>query len=114
MGPGNPDPIWQDEHRPHAGEEGQRARRGHLRQLPRRRCARAGKDVPKAQKYEDYTKLLADPKVQAVIIATPTGTHKEIALAALAAGKHVYCEAPLANTIDDAKAIAKAARVWSS
>jgi predicted dehydrogenase len=71
---------------------------------------RAGKDAPHAQKYEDYTKLLVDPNVQAVIIATPTGTHKEIALAALAAGKHVYCEAPLANTIDDAKAIAKAAR----
>jgi predicted dehydrogenase len=71
---------------------------------------RAGKDNPAAQTYQDYTKLLADPKVQAVIIATPTGTHKEIALAALAAGKHVYCEAPLANTIDDAKAIAKAGR----
>jgi predicted dehydrogenase len=72
---------------------------------------RAGKqDAPDAQKYDDYTKLLADPNVQAVIIATPTATHKEIALAALAAGKHVYCEAPLATNIDDAKAIAKAAR----
>jgi len=71
---------------------------------------RGGKDAPNAQSYEDYTKLLADPNVQAVIIATPTGTHREIALAALAAGKHVYCEAPLANTMDDAKAIAKAAR----
>jgi predicted dehydrogenase len=71
---------------------------------------RAGKEAPNAQKYEDYKALLADAKVQAVIIATPTGTHKEIALAAIAAGKHVYCEAPLANTIDDAKEIAKAAR----
>ena len=72
---------------------------------------KAGKDVAATvQKYDDYTKLLADPNVEAVIIATPTGTHKEIALAALAAGKHVYCEAPLANTIEDAKAIAKAAR----
>jgi predicted dehydrogenase len=71
---------------------------------------RAGKEVPNAQKYDDYTKLLADPNVQAVLIATPTGTHREVALAALAAGKHVYCEAPLANTIEDAKAIAKAAR----
>jgi predicted dehydrogenase len=72
---------------------------------------RAGnQDAPNAQKYDNYPKLLADPNVEAVIIATPTATHKEIALAALAAGKHVYCEAPLANTIDDAKAIAKAAR----
>ena len=66
---------------------------------------RAGKEVTGAQSYDDYTKLLADPNVQAVVIATPTGTHKEIALAAIAAGKHVYCEAPLANTIDDTKAI---------
>ncbi len=72
--------------------------------------ARAGKEAPKAKRYDNYTKLLADPDVQAVVIATPTGTHREIVLAALAAGKHVYCEAPLANTIEDAKAIAKAAR----
>jgi predicted dehydrogenase len=71
---------------------------------------RAGKDAPEAKQYDDYTKLLADPKVEAVIIATPTGTHREIAVAALASGKHVYCEAPLANTIEDAKEIAKAAR----
>jgi predicted dehydrogenase len=67
-------------------------------------------DAPKAKQYADYKDLLADPNVQAVVIATPTGTHREIALAAIAAGKHVYCEAPLANTIDDAKAIATAAR----
>jgi len=36
--------------------------------------------------------------------------HKEITLAALAAGKHVYCEAPIANSIEDAREIAKAAR----
>jgi len=74
---------------------------------------KALKDSPEAASattYEDYKQLLADPKVQAVIIATPTGTHKEIVLAALAAGKHVYCEAPLANTIEDAKIIAKAGR----
>ncbi len=71
---------------------------------------RAGKDLTGAQSYDDCKKLLADPNVQAVVIATPTGTHKEIALDALAAGKSVYCEAPLANTIDDAKAICRAAR----
>jgi predicted dehydrogenase len=71
---------------------------------------KAGSDAPKAKPYADYKELLADPNVQAVVIATPTGTHRDIALAAIAAGKHVYCEAPLANTIDDAKAIATAAR----
>ena len=45
-----------------------------------------------------------------MIIATPTHQHKEIALDALKAGKHVYCEAPLAHTIEDARAIAQAAK----
>src|SRR5262249_28368168 len=41
---------------------------------------------------------------------TPTQLHKDIVLAALKAGKHVYCEAPLANTIEDTRAIALAAK----
>lgn len=50
------------------------------------------------------------PDVQAVFIATPTQTHREVVDACFAAGKHVYCEAPLAHTVDDADAIARAAR----
>jgi predicted dehydrogenase len=45
-----------------------------------------------------------------VIIATPTHQHKSIALEALKAGKHVYCEAPMASSIEDAKEIARAAK----
>lgn len=72
---------------------------------------RRGSEVaPKAEKFPDYKKLLASPNVQAVVVATPTHMHKEIVLDALAAGKHVYCEAPLANSIEDAKIIAKAAK----
>lgn len=59
--------------------------------------------------YDDYRKVLDDKSIQAVIVATPPNTHKEIVLAALQAGKHVWCEPPLALTVDDAKAIAKAA-----
>jgi predicted dehydrogenase len=66
--------------------------------------------APKAEKFDDYKKLLASPEVEAVVIATPTHKHKDIVLAALAAGKHVYCEAPLAHTIEDARAIAQAAK----
>src|SRR6185312_3720404 len=66
--------------------------------------------APKAEKFEDYTKLLESKNVEAVIIATPTHLHREIAIAALKAGKHVYCEAPLAHTIEDARAIALAAK----
>ncbi|MEW6301863.1 MAG: Gfo/Idh/MocA family oxidoreductase [Verrucomicrobiota bacterium] len=71
---------------------------------------RAKKSAPNAKAYADYKQLLADKDVKAVIIATPTHQHKEIVLAAIAAGKHVYCEAPLAHTIEDARAIAKAAK----
>ncbi|HVV73482.1 MAG TPA: Gfo/Idh/MocA family oxidoreductase, partial [Verrucomicrobiae bacterium] len=66
--------------------------------------------APAASQTEDYKTILDNKDIKAVIIATPTHQHKELVLAALKAGKHVYCEAPLANTIDDAKAIALAAR----
>ena len=70
---------------------------------------KALKDTPNAQPYEDYTKLLADPKVQAVIVATPTSTHKEIVLAALAAKNtsRVKCRWP---TLSTTQAIASAVR----
>jgi predicted dehydrogenase len=71
-----------------------------------RKCA---SDAPGAKQVGDYNTLLADNTVQAVFIATPSHQHRDIALAALKAGKHVYCEAPLGNTVEDAKAIALAA-----
>ncbi len=71
---------------------------------------RAANSAPAAKGVDDYRKILDDKEVRAVIIATPTHQHREIALAALQAGKHVYCEAPLAHTIADAKTIALAAR----
>ena len=70
-----------------------------------------GKEIaPKAATLADFRKLLESPDVEAVIIATPSYLHKEIALAALQSGKHVYCEAPLATTVEDARAIALAAQ----
>jgi predicted dehydrogenase len=71
---------------------------------------RAKEAAPKATGYSDYKKVLENKDVQAVLIATPSHQHKEIVLAALQAGKHVYCEAPLAHTIEDTRAIARAAR----
>jgi predicted dehydrogenase len=69
---------------------------------------RASKIAPKAKTFVDYRQLLESPDVEAVVIATPTHQHKEIALAAIEAEKHVYCEAPLSNTIEEARAIAQA------
>lgn len=66
--------------------------------------------APKAEAFEDYRKVLELKNVDVVIVATPSHQHREIVVAALQAGKHVYCEAPLATTIEDALAIAKAAK----
>lgn len=71
---------------------------------------RSAKTVPDAVATDDYDTLLQNKDIKAVVVATPTHLHKEIVLAALKAGKHVYCEAPLAHTIDDARAIAQAAK----
>ena len=70
---------------------------------------RASTAAPNAKQVEDYKAILADPEIKGVVIASPTHLHKEIAIAALKAGKHVYCEAPLAHTMEDARALAKAA-----
>ena len=49
--------------------------------------------------YGDYKKLLADDTVEAVFIFTPQFSHRDIAVDALKAGKHVYCEKPMALTV---------------
>ena len=71
---------------------------------------RAASKAPGAAQVADYKAILDNKEIRAVIVATPSYLHKEIAIAALAAGKHVYCEAPLATTVEDARAIAVAAR----
>ncbi len=58
----------------------------------------------------DYRVLLADPAIDAVHICTPNKTHYPIARDALAAGKHVICEKPLAMTADEAASLVELAR----
>ena len=53
--------------------------------------------------------LIEDPGIDVVDICTPGDTHHEIALAALAAGKHVLCEKPLANSVAESEEMAAAA-----
>jgi predicted dehydrogenase len=57
----------------------------------------------------DWRALVADPAVELVSITTPNRLHREMALAALAAGKHVWCEKPLALTLAEAEEMAAAA-----
>ncbi len=66
--------------------------------------------APSAAQTDKYQTILDNKDITAVVIATPTHQHKDLVLAALKAGKHVYCEAPLAHTIEDARAIASAAK----
>lgn len=65
-----------------------------------------------AVSYFDPQEVFNDPAVDAVLIATPARTHAGLVVAAAAAGKHVFCEKPMAVTLDSAdEAIATAERV---
>jgi myo-inositol 2-dehydrogenase/D-chiro-inositol 1-dehydrogenase len=61
------------------------------------------------QATTDASALLANPEVEAVIIATPARFHTEMAVAAAAAGKAVFCEKPMALTLEDADRVIAAA-----
>ncbi len=74
----------------------------------RKAIALAGRNV---ESYTDAAHLLdEETDVEAVIVATPTHQHTPVALAALKAGRHVFCEAPLAGSVADAQTIARAAK----
>ena len=57
----------------------------------------------------DWRQMIARDDIDLVDVCTPGDTHAEIAIAALEAGKHVLCEKPLANTVDEAEAMTRAA-----
>ena len=63
-------------------------------------------------RYTDYQEMLENEDIDAIIIATPTNTHKEIAIDCLSAGKHVLVEKPLARTHAEAKEIVEAAKKY--
>jgi predicted dehydrogenase len=66
---------------------------------------------PKVARYRDFRVMLErERSLDAVVISTPDHTHAVATLAALAAGKHVYCEKPLTRTVKEARRVAEAAR----
>jgi len=75
----------------------------------RGRVARAAERLGWAAWETDWKRLVARDDVQLVDVCTPGSSHAEISIAALEAGKHVLCEKPLANTVDEARAMAEAA-----
>ncbi len=62
------------------------------------------------QAAPSYESILADPSIQAIINTTPNNVHLETTRAAAAAGKHVFLDKPIANTIADARALTAACR----
>ena len=76
--------------------------------VDRARLDEAGTHLGVTDLYEDYTEMLAKADVEAVMISTPNDLHAPIAIAALEAGKHVYLDKPLANTLEAAQSIVTA------
>ena len=65
---------------------------------------------PNAKRWKNFREMLEkQPEIEAVMIATPDHTHAAIALAALKAGKHVYCQKPLTHNIYEARLLGTAA-----
>ncbi len=74
-------------------------------------AAKTFAEYPKAAKYRDYRVMLEKQKdIDAVLIATPDHTHAVISMAAMKAGKHVYCQKPLTHTVFEARKLAEAAK----
>jgi predicted dehydrogenase len=69
----------------------------------------AANELGGVAEYEDYRRLLEDPKVHAVLIAAPTALHCEIAVAAAERGKHVFCEKPMAMNPEECDTMIAAA-----
>jgi predicted dehydrogenase len=79
-------------------------------------CARSEEKRKRAQDLfgipetcSDFRQVIGRSDIDAIIIATPDALHKEVALASLAAGKHVFCEKPLALNLSEAAEMTEAA-----
>jgi predicted dehydrogenase len=77
-----------------------------------RAVAAAAGTHPAAKQYKDFRVMLEEEgdNIDAVTVATPDHTHTVAAMAAMKLGKHVYCEKPLARTIDEVGQLAEGAR----
>src|ERR1700722_15804969 len=70
---------------------------------------RAAAEFGFARATSDWREIIRDPEIEVVDITAPNALHEEMALAAIGAGKHVYCEKPLAPRSAGARRMAEAA-----
>ena len=75
-----------------------------------RDAAQSAAQADDPRSYADYRELLRQEDIDAILIATPCYLHAEMSAAALEAGKHVFCEKPLAISADQVKLVLDAAR----
>lgn len=68
------------------------------------------KKFPSAKTYNDFRRLLDQPDLDAVVVATPDHSHAVATVAALKSGRHVYCEKPLTRTLSECRAVMEATR----
>ncbi len=76
---------------------------------PARLSAHSGRN-PSARTTTEFGRVLADPAVDAVLLATPVATHNALAVRALGAGKHVFVEKPMSTDSSSAQALVALAR----
>ena len=75
------------------------------------RAAESVQRFPDARRYRDYRQMFSElaDRIDAVLVATPDHTHAVAAMTAIKAGKHVYCEKPLAHSVWEVRELVKAA-----
>jgi len=76
------------------------------------RLAQAARQAPGVPQYQDFRKMLddLDRKLDGLIVATPEHTHAVITARAMARGKHVFCEKPIAHDVAEARALRRIAK----
>ena len=74
------------------------------------KAEQAAEELAVSRYFANYSELLKEKDIDAIIIATPDGIHPEQTIAALESGKHVLCEKPMALTIKECKAMIDASK----
>ena len=90
--------------------DGPRPRLVHLAEVSADLAQRKADEFGFEKSTGDWRALITDPEVEVVSITTPNAFHAEMAIGALSAGKHVWCEKPMAAQLADAQRMATAAR----